>query len=509
MSSIVEKAINAWAKRNGLDEKKAKEMFNKAQTAISPSGKVVDDKQKEAKLSYDSFGEGLEPAYFWILDFMGDKPGGLGFEVKKTREGFESSVGSAFFGEMGTKASVMQDRAIKLLGMINTVVRSIMNILYDLKEFEIRLEFYRNLNSDKEEIKKDARLGLKQIWLDKVDIQRGRGAIHAMSQQLNFVTLRDAFLVAESEKDIEKMDLNDRVKRILGPRIQEYFKWEKMSEIELTRRYKVEKLYLKSQVNSLKMYAMWAKPYLIAAQKLQTTEFNSPNIIATFNNLQMETSLFGKKVEKVPDRFKNIEIEDGKRIYACVEVEFDFRSIPHLLGQTREGSRYAQGGRFDIIFRAFALSEDIVKEVENTEIYEGLELVKDIVEGISDETLAELRDEIDKYTKEEPDEGDPFKKLTFLESIVNETNDPALRKKIKEQMEGLKREINKNKKSEPANPFSSLIDAFKSAIPKINKPKKANNFVIDETVDSAKKTAGKMAYTIYRIYKKTHGMFAE
>ena len=168
MSSIVEKAINAWAKRNGLDEKKAKEMFNKAQTAISPSGKVVDDKQKEAKLSYDSFGEGLEPAYFWIIDFMGDKPGGLGFEVKKTREGFESSVGSAFFGEMGTKASVMQDRAIKLLGMINTVVRSIMNILYDLKEFEIRLEFYRNLNSDKEEIKKDARLGLKQIWLPKV-----------------------------------------------------------------------------------------------------------------------------------------------------------------------------------------------------------------------------------------------------------------------------------------------------------------------------------------------------
>jgi len=509
MPSIVEKAIISWATRKGIDAKKAKDIFNKSQAPISPSGKEVDDKQKEAILSYDAFGEGLEPAYFWILDFMGNKPGGLGFEVTKTREGFESSVGSAFFGEMGTRASVMQDRAIKLLGMINTVVRSVMNILYDLKEFEIRLEFYRNLNSDKEEIRKDAKLALKQIWLDKVDIQRGRGAIHAMAQQLNFVTLRDAFLAAESEKDVERMDLNDRVKRIIGPRLQEYFKWEKMSEIELTRRYKVEKLYLKSQVNSLKLYAMWAKPYIIAAQKLQTTEFNSPNIIATFNNLQMATSLFGKKEEKVPDKFKNIKIEEGKRIYSCIEVEFDFRSIPHLLGQTREGSRYAQGGRFDIIFRAFALDEEQVKEVENTEIYEGLELVKDIVEGVSDDTLAELRDEIDKYTKEAPDEGDPFKKLTFLESIVNETKDPALRKKIKEQMEELKKEVKKNRSQEPANPFSSLIDAFKSAMPTINKPKKANQFVIDETMGAAKKTAGKMAYTIYRIYKKTHGMFAE
>src|SRR3989344_2739312 len=134
------------------------------------------------KLVYDSYSEGLEPIYFWVLDYMRDTYWGVGYEVAKTMDRFEASAGSGFFGDMGSRASIMQDRAMKLIGTINTVVRSIINILYDLKEFDQRLQLYKDLQSDNSEVKRSARLALKQFWMDRVDIQRGRGSINMMAQ---------------------------------------------------------------------------------------------------------------------------------------------------------------------------------------------------------------------------------------------------------------------------------------------------------------------------------------
>ncbi|MDP6642156.1 MAG: hypothetical protein QGF74_02135, partial [Candidatus Nanoarchaeia archaeon] len=175
----------------------------------------IKSKNKGAQyfMGYDSVAEGLEPVYFWLLDFLRNKPlAGIGYEVDKTKEDFEASVGSAFFGEIGGRGTRMQEQAMKMMGTINTVVRSIINLIYDLKEFKMRLENYNNLKSEDEEVRKTADLGLKQTWLDNVDIKRGRGAIHSMAQQLNFVTVRDAFLYAKDSKQVDTMDLNDRVK---------------------------------------------------------------------------------------------------------------------------------------------------------------------------------------------------------------------------------------------------------------------------------------------------------
>ena len=59
--------------------------------------------------------------------------------------------------------------------------------------------------------------------MDNVDIKRGTGSINGLAQQLDFVTIRDAFMSAGSLKDVEKIDLNDRGKRILKPRVGEFF----------------------------------------------------------------------------------------------------------------------------------------------------------------------------------------------------------------------------------------------------------------------------------------------
>ena len=118
---------------------------------ISKSGNSKLMSDEPYTIIYDSFHEGLEPIYFWILDFMRDQYWGTNLKVSKALDKFDASVGGGFFGDMGTRGSVMQDRAMKLMATINTVIRSVINIIYDLREFEQRLEMYDNLISGNKE----------------------------------------------------------------------------------------------------------------------------------------------------------------------------------------------------------------------------------------------------------------------------------------------------------------------------------------------------------------------
>ena len=198
------------------------------------------------QLVYDSLAEQLEPIYFWILDFMNGMFGG---KVEKLVDNFSSSPGSGHFGEMGIRKSQMQQQASTILQTINTVLKSVINLLYDLREFKMRLDHY-NAAKSKDSYKKEAgMLSLKQIWMDKVDILRGMGSINQLaSGQLQFVTLRDAFMKVNTVEQADKLDLNDRVVRILKPRIHEFLVWKRTSEGELRKRFEIEKTYLKSQV---------------------------------------------------------------------------------------------------------------------------------------------------------------------------------------------------------------------------------------------------------------------
>src|SRR3989338_7501721 len=181
----------------------------------SPSEKIEEIKKNASAtknnnplyvIQYDSLAEGLEPIYFWILDFMQDqKPNGLGMdEVIKSKDEYEAAVGSGFFSDLGTKATRMQEQAMKMMGVINQVVRSVINLIYDLREFEIRLDTYNDLKSDVNEKRESAEIALRALWMDQVDIKRGRGSINNLAQQLQFVTLRDAFLYAKSVRDIDR-----------------------------------------------------------------------------------------------------------------------------------------------------------------------------------------------------------------------------------------------------------------------------------------------------------------
>ena len=449
---------------------------------VSPYYKKKKDSESTHSIVYDSTSETLEPIYFFILDLMND----FGLAPEKIVDNFASSPGSGHFAELGQRATIMQQQGSKLLVDINAVLRSVLNLVYDLKEFKMRLQSYDDLK--KSEKKEAALLSLKQIWMDKVDATRGNSSIKGMAMsQAGFTTLINAFLVAKAEKDVAKLDLNDVVKRILLPRIQEFRVWVDQSEKELRKRYELEKNYLRSQVNSLKLYSRWVKPYLKAAQQLEMKENSrNPSLVKTFNTIILELTLLGKSTidpseikklalsGKLPVEFsKDRFLKSIKRNYhPCITVEFAFRGIPQKARQYE--SHYVFGGRTEVSFKSYALNseelEKINKELEKSDLVDVLGLIEGTTQG-----LEQIQEEINQFLDEKDDKQE-------------------------------------EKSKEESNPFLALIGAYdKKEKPKseIKKDEKVrpDNFIESEHLRSlAAETATATVFDLFDIYKKAHGM---
>jgi len=443
---------------------------------------------EEHKLVYDSSSETLEPVYFWILDFMND----MFSTVEKLIDNFTSSPGSGHFAELGARATRMQEEGMKILGAANTVLKSIINLIYDLKEFEIRISHYRASHSKNKEEADAGLLSLKQIWMDNVDVKRGRGSINMLTHDMNFVTLRDAFMIAKSIEEADKIDLNDRVKRILKPRLNEFLEWKKRSEMELKKRFEIEKGYLKSQVNSLKLYTRWVKPYLVAAEKLKMGEkTREPALVNIFNTIMLELTLLGKKEvnveqeaidKKLPIEFK--KLKSKRKYYSCVLVDFVFRGIPQRV--SAQQSHYVFGGRIETTFRGYCLNEDelalLNEKLGESDIEDALKLI----EGVTTESLGELREDIEYFLKSEEEK---------------------------------QKEMQEKKESDDINPFSALLGFGKPKTKTIEKDKekekiktltekgvKTDNYTESMIRKLGEAKVAENCFDIFDIYKKAHGM---
>jgi len=446
------------------------EGFQKAATEAKPKS------ESEHLLVYDSSTETLEPVYFWLLDLMNGKLGG---DVIKLVDNFSSSPGSGHFQELQTRSFQQQQQGQNMLAQVNAILRSVLNIIYDLKDFKIRLQSYDDLNANDKGKKEAALLSLKQIWMDKVDIQKGNSSIKAMALgQAGFQTLIDAFLVAKDAKDTDKIDLNERVKRLVKARIEEFNIWLKMSESELRKRYILERTYLKSQVNSLKMYSRWAKPYLKSAFALEQKEQGrNPDFVKTFNTILLELTLFGKSEVKPTPEMGDIKL--NRKYYQCILVDFYFRGIPQRIAQQ---SHFAFGGRIEMTFRSYALNEDEIKKLEKELEKSDLGDVLNLIEGTTTESLDQLQEEIDLFLNEEENE-----------------------KKEKE------------KPQDTSNPFLALIGKYnkkaekkekKSSTKKDeDKPIKPDSWIEKTHIRPLAAAEVKITtYDIFDIYKKAHQM---
>lgn len=452
--------------------------------------KIIEEKLKlkpvaEYKLVYDAPTQQLEPIYYWLLDFTRN----IGFDVEKLIDNFTASPGSGYFAEIGRRASVMQEKVMQYLGAINTVIKSIINLLWDLKEFEIRLQLYDGLKSNDEKKRIASLNALKEIWITNVDIKKGRGAINMLTSQLEFVTLRDAFFVVKNEKDVDKLDVNERVKNILRSRIREFNEWVKRSEIELRNRFKIEKTYLKSQVASLKLYARWARPYIKAAEQLMMKETKEAALVSAFSTMLLNLLLLCKKEYKLedlpPEIAKHFSKKNLRKFYGIVFIDFSFRSIPRIA--SREGY-YSFGGRTDISFEAYVFNEDQLsvfeKEFEKKEFEEIMRITSDITE----ETLKTIAADLKHFLEEDKERKDDEEK----KGKKNE-------KKGFFSGEGIITDIISIFKGGGIKGVSRKTEKEKSEIPKEDYYEEYFRKYVEEQIKS-------LCFKIYDVYKKAHGM---
>jgi hypothetical protein len=373
------------------------------------------------------------------------------------------------------------------MGDINTILRSVLNLVYDLRDFKMRLQLYDDYSSSEGDGKKATLLALKQLWLDKVDIQKGNSSIKAMALgQAAFVTLIDAFVAADTIQEAEKIDLNERVKRILLPRIKEFQIWLKQSEQELRKRFEIERSYLKSQVNSLKLYSKWARPYLVAASDLESDDISSKAaLVKAFNRVLFEITIFGKnpiKTEEaalsgdLPLDFKKKKFREYS---SCTLVDFNFRAVP---GQG------AFMGRVDVKFSSYALNKDELEAFEKALGESELKEILGLIQGATDDSLDQLKKDIDEFI----DEDEPKK----------------------EEVKTKKKKAN----PEDKNPFLALIGYYgqnKVAKREEKDDPDSKEISIPKPDDWIEKThlrplaikgAEATTFKLFDIYKKAHGM---
>jgi len=442
------------------------------------------------RLSFDSQQAQLEPIYYWLLDWVQER----GWSMRKIVDNFMASPGSGQFSDMNMRATKMQEEGMKILGGLNQVVKSVLNLIYDLKEFELRLAHYDDYGSEDAKKKEEGALALKQIWLDNVDLKRGRGSIHQMAAEMGFTTLREAFMMANSVDDLKKMNrdedgglINDQVMRILIPRINEFLKWAKYSESELRKRFSIEKNYLKSQVETIKLYSAWMKPYLAAAEKLRQKGFDTDAaLVNAFSTSMFELQLFGSQPIKVEDVYAG-KYKAKRGYHRVMIIGLVYRG--HVSQRVTQKGDYgfAMGGKVDMTFDAYSLNDEELaaakKLLEDDELVKSMEFSGDV----AGDALRELKEDLDY----------------FLMS-------PEEKAKVKLKEDG---KVAEDKVD--INPFSALFGLGKKK--KAKGVKEEEKFVEIEDIKNddfvekmmrakGAETASDWLYLIYDIYKKAHGM---
>jgi hypothetical protein len=428
------------------------------------------------KLTYDAQTNQLEPVYYWLLDFVED----AGYDIEKLTDNFMATPGSGSFDEYGRKIGTMQEKASYYMGAINQVTKSILQLIYDLKEFELRLQHYKDAKSEDKQKKEAGLLALKQVWLDNVDMKRGTGSIHQMSYQVGFTTLRELFMICNSLEDVKKNELvNEQVKRVLLPRVSEFLNWKDLSEKELNKRFEIEKSYLRTQVQTLKLYTSWAKPYLRSAEQLRQKGFETnAAMVNAFSTSMFELTFMAKQKAKPEKPFDKHPL---KRNYnSCLLISFTYRGHYSQRVSQRGDMAYGFGGRVDITFDSYSINDQELELFKKLREKKDREIGFSFIQEESDKSLEQLQEDIDHFLDED------------------------------------KKEEKEEKKQDDVNPFSALFSIFSGGLFKSGKNNKQeikslkdipkDNYVEQYVRQTAAINAKKFLYAVYDVYKKAHGM---
>jgi hypothetical protein len=250
----------------------------------------------------------FQTEYFSVMQMFGT----IGYAPLRTAESVDPSSLSSLMNMVFEKRKNLEDRVMQLLGSINTVLKSLIAIIYELKELDRNIYLYNELKDSDKDKAEAAELALKRVFLDNIDSRKGGASLSALSRSPTqsqggpgFIDIMSVFYQVKNLKDVQNINRNEQYKNILKNRYIEYEKWKEINGNDLRSRKNILLQYLKSQMGSFNLYTDWCSTYLSLLSKIG---------LNTAKNAKSYMSGAGK-----PDIFENetfsVTVVASKQIY--------------------------------------------------------------------------------------------------------------------------------------------------------------------------------------------------
>jgi len=372
---------------------------------------------KRYRVVKESFAQGIEENYFWVLNFL-RQDGGFS-TVDKITDIFSASENSSFFGASQMKLSAQQDKISQYLRGVSEMVKQLFAIVRELRIIDERLVLY-NRHFDKDKISKSADNTLKGLYIDLVEGgTKNPGSIIGLATQVGYTILPDLFFNSTSrtkeqvDREVESLKYNPQVTSILRRKLYAYLVWVEKTFDEHKVRKKFQLQYLRQHWTTINMYMSWIKPYLKNTTKLTMSQqhLDSPYLVGSFETSMTEVEILAYKKSK-------------SDYHPCILANFEFRTKPHMTHRTdyQQGPQHV--GRVTITLRSYAWSTKEVEAYKRMKNEEDMELlglvdssVKNAMDALGDEFVKYLK-EAEEPIKEEAVPEDEKKRFNWDQSVL-------------------------------------------------------------------------------------------
>jgi hypothetical protein len=347
------------------------------------------------EIMLESFQGSVERHYFGVLELLRN----FGFKVLKTRDTFDSSVTSAYWGSIEQRRTAQQEKASQYLAGTSNMIKQMFSIVRTIKIMDEKKRHYDDARAGD----KSAEIALKGMWIDLVEgAGKNPSSVYGLASTVGFATLPDLFfkLCPRDEKELDKLMkglrkqgmnrklVNDALRR----KLYQYIVWRDATEKEIKHSRKFYLAYLRQHFNSIRLYLNWIKPYLRNVNKLQQKSSRDADMLQMADTAVSDIELFAYK-------------PGGKKFIPTIKVSFEFRTVPELAFR----QEYQQGplhiGRTTIVFESKEMLIEEIREKWRDEMLKDIEIVKSL-----DSAMAVMGQELVDYL-DEAKEADPAGKL--------------------------------------------------------------------------------------------------
>lgn len=455
-------------------------------------GKGVKEKHAPKRgylLRFDQPQSGVEANYYWILRFMKELGHfGLGLsgsegQVIKLKDLHTAGTTSAYWGAVAQKRSIQQEKATQLMMTIGKMLKDSFQVLRELRIMDERLELYERGSKDD----LDSENALKDVWITVVEKgTQNPSSVYGMATKVGFVTLPQLFTKAypktidEVEKEVAGFKgINKLLRDTLAKKLKQYMVWRTKTFSELKTRKRFMLGYLRQHYNAIRVNMNWLRPYLRDIQQLQQKgTLADEDIASSFETSKIELELLGKKFKYTTTTEEGyIEEHEFKKYFPCLLVKINFLAIPQMYYTKDQQRGPMHVGRTELMIKGYVATQEQIDHYKKKQEEEDIEML-----GSYAEALGALEEDLIKYLKEGG-----------------------------EIIDAAKEEIEQPQKL--LSPITGIFSGFKELFGMKPKPKTEEKPEIrlslrQEKIEkkAAEGEAATLAWTLYKVFKKGHGM---